>query len=122
MSAAAAGVERAFVARRCDAAVLAIMVAVALCAGPRLLATRGDAAPRDARLRINPNTASPAELALVPGIGPKLAQNIVTSRTESPHEPAFARAEDLDRVPRVGPTLIEAVRPYLTFDAPRTTE
>lgn len=122
MSAAAAGVERALVARRAHAAVLVILVAVGLGAGPHLLATRGGASPSDARLRLNPNTASPSELALLPGIGPKLAENIATFRAESPHQPAFERAEDLDRVPRVGPTLIEAVRPYLTFDAPRRIE
>lgn len=66
-------------------------------------------------LRIDPNRATPAELDLLPGVGPVLAQYIVSYREEAHDWPAFRSANDLDRVPRIGPALVERLRPFLTF-------
>jgi competence ComEA-like helix-hairpin-helix protein len=70
-------------------------------------------------LRLNPNTASAAELALLPRIGPALAEAIVAYRTAAPQLPAFRSAADLDRVSHIGPATVEAMRGHLFFpDAP----
>lgn len=67
------------------------------------------------QLRLDPNTATRAELDLLPRIGATLAQNIIAYREAAPEQPAFRRAEDLDRVRRIGPATVEALRPYLRF-------
>jgi competence ComEA-like helix-hairpin-helix protein len=72
------------------------------------------------QLRLNPNTATAAELELLPRIGPTLARNIVAYRTAADEQPAFRQAEDLDRVSRIGPATVEALRPFLRF--PETPE
>ena len=66
-------------------------------------------------LRFNPNTASAAELALLPRIGEKIAQNIIGFRESAAERPAFRSPADLDRVPRIGPATIELLRSYLRF-------
>jgi len=71
--------------------------------------------PARVQLRLDPNRATAAELELLPRIGPKLAQAIITYREAAVKKPAFAAAEDLDRVPRIGPVTVELLRPYLSF-------
>lgn len=73
------------------------------------------ATPTPLRLTIDPNTASAAELMLLPRIGPKLAENIVRFRESVPRRPAFDCAEDLDAVERIGPATVALLRPYLRF-------
>lgn len=72
-------------------------------------------APADAALRINPNTATEAELRLLPQIGPKLAAYIIEYRESAAAQPAFGQAEDLDHVHRIGPATVERLRPLLCF-------
>jgi len=57
--------------------------------------------------RIDINTASAAQLELLPAIGPALAKRIVDNRGEAGR---FNRIEDLDRVPGIGPKTIEKLR------------
>ena len=70
--------------------------------------------------RINPNDASASSLARLPGIGPARARAIVVFRDDlqrsSKDRPIFRRAEDLAQVKGIGPTTVEAVRPWLRFD------
>ena len=73
------------------------------------------ARPDIVQLRLDPNVATHDELMLLPGIGPKLAQNIIEYRTAAPAAPAFAIVEDLDNVARIGPVTVEKLRPYLCF-------
>jgi competence protein ComEA len=61
--------------------------------------------------RININTASVAELEVLPGIGPALARRIVDDRTASG---PFASLDHLDRVKGIGPRTIEKLRPLAT--------
>ncbi|HUU97164.1 MAG TPA: helix-hairpin-helix domain-containing protein [Phycisphaerae bacterium] len=75
------------------------------------------ARPEIVQLRLDPNVATRDELMLLPGIGPKLAQYIIEYRTAAPSAPAFATAEDLDNVARIGPVTVEKLRPYLCFPA-----
>lgn len=82
--------------------------------------------PPSAALRLDPNTASRAELTLLPGIGPKLADAIIQYRETSSRKPAFRNPRDLDLVPRIGPVILERARGMLRFpadgDQPETLE
>ncbi|MBU0640398.1 MAG: helix-hairpin-helix domain-containing protein [Planctomycetes bacterium] len=66
-------------------------------------------------LRIDPNGASRAELMLLPGIGPKIADNIIEYRDAQRPHVAFRRPEDLEQVARIGPATVENLRAYLCF-------
>ncbi len=71
--------------------------------------------PERGRLRLNPNRAAPEELALLPGIGPRLAERIVEHRRTA-RPPAFRAAEDLEAVPGIGPGKLARLRTMLRFD------
>jgi competence protein ComEA len=60
---------------------------------------------------VDPNTATANDLERIPGIGPKMAKNIVATREQRP----FESVEDLMRVPGIGSKNIEKFRPYLKF-------
>lgn len=57
------------------------------------------------------NGATAAQLETLPGIGPVLAQNIVTYREANG---PFSRLEDLLRVPGIGPSKLAQIAPFLT--------
>ena len=67
-------------------------------------------APTVTRL-ININTATAAELELLPGIGPALAGRIIDYRTK--HGP-FKAVEELDHVSGIGPRTLAKIRPVAT--------
>jgi competence ComEA-like helix-hairpin-helix protein len=60
-------------------------------------------------MRIDINSASAAELALLPGIGPALAERIVADRDARGQ---FETVDSLDRVKGIGTAIIERVRPH----------
>lgn len=62
----------------------------------------------DARLNIN--TATEAELTVLPGIGPRLAERIVSDREMNG---PFDSLDDLTRVPMIGPRTVESIMPYV---------
>ena len=78
--------------------------------------------PETARLQLDPNTATIAELEALPEIGPTLAAAIVKFRDSATERPAFRTVADLDAVPRIGPATIEKLRPYLHFSAATTAK
>lgn len=61
---------------------------------------------------INVNTASAAELELLPSVGPTLAKAIIAYRTK---HGAFRSFEDLDKVPGIGPKTLEKFKDRVTF-------
>lgn len=85
--------------------------------------TLGDLAGRpnaDAdSIRLDPRTATAAELELVPGIGPATAARIVEHRRRHGREALIERSEDggsrwrLDVVSGVGPVTARRAAPYL---------
>lgn len=62
--------------------------------------------------RINLNRATQVELETLPGIGPKLAQQIVQYREENP----FKNIDALQDVPGIGPQRFEAIRDLITVE------
>jgi competence protein ComEA len=65
---------------------------------------------REVPFQLDINTADWPELALLPKVGPTLAQRIVESRRD--HGP-FDSIEDLRRVRGIGPKTLDGMRPYL---------
>lgn len=65
--------------------------------------------------RININTATRAELELLPGIGPAVAQRIIDHRTA---RGPFKSAADLDDVKGVGPKTLEKLKDLVTIEEP----
>jgi competence protein ComEA len=70
---------------------------------------RGPAAvsPRLPRHVVDVGAAPRGEIEALPGVGPVLAARIVAERDRAP----FASLDDLTRVPGVGATTIERLRP-----------
>jgi competence protein ComEA len=63
--------------------------------------------------RVNINTATAAELELLPGVGPTVALRIIEQRqTNGP----FKRVEDLDQVRGIGARTLEKLRDLVTVE------
>jgi competence ComEA-like helix-hairpin-helix protein len=62
--------------------------------------------------QLDPNRIDEAEFDRLPGIGPATARAIVVDRQESG---GFSRAEDLLRVPGIGPAKLGKISAYLDF-------
>ena len=62
----------------------------------------------DAQACVRLATATEAELQTLPGVGPALAQRIISYRATHPR---LTSVEELDDVPGIGPSLIEKIRP-----------
>lgn len=59
--------------------------------------------------RVNLNTASPSELAALPGVGPKTAEMLIRARP-------IKNLEALDAIPGIGPKKLEALRDLVRFE------
>lgn len=64
---------------------------------------------------INLNTASLKKLITLPGVGPKLADEIIKDREKNG---PFLQLNDFLRVKGIGPKKLEKIAPFLHFDAP----
>ena len=76
-------------------------------------AVGSEAPPPGDAPRVDVNRASARELEALPGIGPVLAQRIVTHRGR---QGPFRRVEELLAVRGIGARLLERLRPYLAVD------
>lgn len=65
---------------------------------------------------VNLNTASEAELVLLPGVGKAIAQRIVEHRARQP----FQRIDELLAVKGIGQRTFQRISPYLTVSGPTT--
>jgi competence protein ComEA len=107
---------------RARLALFALLACLAIVALARRVEPRPPRSPPSAkpssgqgdRLRdgaaIDLNRATAAELELLPGVGPKLARDIVEARTRAGK---FTRIEQLDAVPGIGPKKLAKLRPFL---------
>ncbi len=65
---------------------------------------------------LDPNVATAAELAVLPGIGPGKAEAILDHRNATDGV-AFGSLDDLQNVSGIGPSTATKLRPYLLFPA-----
>ena len=69
--------------------------------------------------RIDPNTATLAQIAAIPNVGEKLAQTIVEYREgrikDYPGKPAFGEPRDLLRVKGIGVAKMEGIQGYMVY-------
>jgi competence protein ComEA len=68
---------------------------------------------------VNINTADAAQLALLPGIGPKAADSIISYRSSAG---AFTSIDDLVKVKGIGQKTLEKLRPYLSLKGETTLQ
>jgi DNA uptake protein ComE-like DNA-binding protein len=75
--------------------------------------------------RLDPNSATAAELAAIPRLGEGHAASIVEFREryvrEHPGHAAFLRLSDLEQARGIGAATAELMQPYLSFPTPVTT-
>ncbi len=69
-------------------------------------------AGRSVGYRVDVNTADAAELELLPGVGPSIAQNIVKAREGGA---VFRGPEDLEAVKFIGPSLVRRVEGWVSY-------
>ena len=76
----------------------------------------GPAHCAEVSLRIDINSASAAELGLLPGVGPRLAERIIAHRNQFG---PFETIEQLDNVLGIGPRTVDRARPHAVAVAER---
>lgn len=77
-------------------------------------AVAAGAAPANAEVRVNLNSASADELIRLPGVGPALARAIIDYRTGTP----FQTTDDLRKVKGIGDKLFERLREHIMVGEP----
>jgi competence protein ComEA len=104
---------------------LAVMLLLLFAAGPALAeppaapppAVQKPAGGAQLQGMVNINTADAAQLMLLPGIGPKMAESIIAYRSSVG---TFNTIEDLVNVKGIGPKSLEKMRPYLSVKGDTT--
>jgi competence protein ComEA len=91
--------------------ILTLALAAAL-AGEAMAATPANEGPR-----VNVNTATAAQLQLLPRVGPALAQRIVEFRTANG---LFKAPEELTRVRGIGERSFKLMQPYVSVTGDTT--
>jgi len=89
---------------------LAVVLAVMSVFGAQAVAAEGGPGV------VTINTASDAQLMLLPGIGPSKAQAIVEYRAKK----QFASADEIVKVKGIGPNLLARLRPYIVTEGQTT--
>ena len=65
--------------------------------------------------KVNINEATLEQLTSLPGVGPTTAQNIIDARP-------YATVDELTKAKRIGPKVLERLRPYITVEGPTVVE
>ncbi|MBX5484962.1 MAG: helix-hairpin-helix domain-containing protein [Myxococcaceae bacterium] len=94
-------------------AVAAVAVALAL-----MVAAPAWAAKKIVSGVVNLNTATAAQLELLPGVGEKAAKRIIEHRQKAP----FKRIEEIVKVKGFGKKKFEKMRAFLTVTGPTTAK
>ncbi len=89
---------------------LAVVVTWVVLHPDRKQGARANAGTVSTGLRVDLNRDDVATLTLLPGVGPGIAQHIVDAREDGM---VFERAEDLEPVKFIGPSVISRVRPWV---------
>ncbi len=93
---------------------------MAIALGAALLLATGSAEAKGPKGKlvgvVNLNTATAAQLDLLPGVGQKMAGKIIAYREKEP----FRRIEDLVKVKGIGKKGLEKMRPYLSVSGETT--
>jgi comEA protein len=100
--------------QRINSAVAAGLLCGLVLLGTGRGAVAAGAAPVEAGVRVNLNSASAEELVRLPGIGPALAGAIIAHRSEEP----FRKTEDLRKVKGIGDKLYERLKDHITVGEP----
>jgi competence protein ComEA len=95
-----------------------ILASVILASILAAAATSGAAEKTGGSAVVNINTATVAELGLLPGVGPSKANAIVKYRKARP----FKKVEDILRVKGIGRKSFRAMRAYLAIEGPTTAK
>ena len=82
-------------------------------ASPQIVSERPKSRPEKIKVSklVNVNTATQAELEMLPDVGPSLAKAILSYRDA--HGP-FTKVDELDRVKGIGPKLLAKISPMVT--------
>jgi competence protein ComEA len=98
---------------------ISIMVATAVVAAVLAAGTGASAQePAQAGDVVNINTATAAELALLPGVGPSRADDIIAQRQAKP----FQKPEDITKVKGIGRKSFQKMRTHITVSGPTTAK
>jgi len=91
-------------------ALLAVALAVPSLRQPTRHERSDDPARSIESTRVDVNRATAAELQVLPGIGPALAERIIAERTA---HGSFASLDELERVHGIGPRTIDRLGPFI---------
>lgn len=117
------GTEGTEPVRRPGVAIVAAIIAL-LVAGRAIWRAHGGYHPAELAtlppptFRLDPNTATWAEIAALPGMGEAIAKRIVAYREQQcarGNARPFRALADLDAVSGIGPRTLEELEPYLQF-------
>ena len=98
--------------------ILTAAIAVIALSAPMLSAQSKAPSPKataTATTPVNLNTATPEQLATIPGVGPKMAERIVDYRQKNG---GFKKLEDLMNVSGVGEKSFLKMKPLITLGTP----
>lgn len=96
---------------------LSVLAVLALTSWPALQAQSKAPAKTESRKVVNLNTADASQLALLPRIGPSVAQRILAFRKE---HGAFKSADDLLLVRGIGEKTYALIKPYVAVSGETT--